>query len=99
MLRCLFCERAIVQISIQYCTCFNALLSPYLISSLASLPAITLSTMLFAIISTLSASLPAACCRTASASSRRPRWISETACEMSDCEEDVDAACANSSKT
>lgn len=72
---------------------------PYLVSSLVSFPEMTLRTTIFEMISAFWGSLTSACCSAASASSKRPRWISATACETRLCVDDVAGACASSSKT
>lgn len=60
---------------------------------------ITANTAPLAITSALLASLSAACCKATSASSTRPRWSSATAWLTRLVTDDVDGACANSSKT
>lgn len=56
-------------------------------------------TTLFARTSAFSGSLLEACSNAASASSNLPRCISAIACATRLCVEDVDGACASSSKT
>jgi hypothetical protein len=63
------------------------------------LPSSVFSTMRFAIVSAELASMEMACWSAASASGRRPRWSSDTACATSECGDCDWAVVANSSKT
>ena len=65
----------------------------------ALLPSSVFSTIRFAIVSADLGSIAMACCSAASASGRRPRCSSETACATSECGDWDCEVCASSSKT
>ena len=81
--------------------CFASTLLNCFFSSAVSLffPNNVFKTIRFAIVSAELASMAIACCSAASASGKRPRWSSETACATRECGDWDCAVCASSSKT
>lgn len=71
----------------------------HLVRSFGSLPEITVRTSMFAMASAYAGSFFMTCSKAACASSVLPRCSSATACATSVWVDDVDGACASSSKT